>query len=831
MTGRVGILAFLLASGAVQGMSRLPQAELLWALFAGLVVLSLGMVSTSLGRRRGLSWRLLAPLWAALFGLVYTVAIAQQRLGDELTEDNQNKIARVVLRVAGLVRLAPDSRVFEADVISSRPPGVPSRIQVSWSAPGHSGPYGRFNAPVADFPELAPGQVWRMALTLKRPHGARNLHGFDYEGYLFAQGIRATGSVRGKPILQDDQPWASLPIIAQRMRHRVREAVSPYIEGMRYGPVLLALSIGDQAGIDASDWQVFNRAGLSHLIAISGGHITMIAAVGGLTAFWLWRRARWKRRMLAECIPAQVVAALAALVVAWLYCLLAGWGVPARRTFLMLAVLALAHIFRMRLTASRVLCLAALAVVLLDPWAMLASGFWLSFGAVWVLMASGAWWGRQMQLAERSRVRGFWLFIVSATALQLAITVALLPLLALLFNEVSLVSPLANAYAIPLVTLLVTPLSLLLALLAFVPGLEFAAGWAAWLGHAVLEALMLPTVWLTQLELASVNVAAAPMWLSVVAVLGLLVAIMPYGLPMRHMAWLLMLPALFWRPERPLAGGWNLHALDVGQAASFVVQTANHVLVFDTGLRSSLQSDTGARTVWPFLRAQGEKNIDVLVVSHADIDHAGGTRSLLAAVPIQQSYSSFDLQAYLEREAGLLGLPGQTPPLPLAMTACEYGAIWQVDDVAFEFLWPLETEPRKTRSGKAPKPNDRSCVLRIRGRHHSILLTGDIGVAQERALLDRGLAGVDVVAVAHHGSLGSSAEQFVNGVEALHAIAQAGAWSRYGHPNSKVQQRWEDSGARFWRTDRDGAIHIQSHGENLTAQSVRQMHRRYWQGR
>ncbi|CAM5389467.1 DNA internalization-related competence protein ComEC/Rec2 [Eoetvoesiella caeni] len=831
MTGRVSILAFLLASGVVQGLPGLPRTQALGFAMAVLAVLSLALVLARPGGLRVLSWRWLVPLWAAWLGLAYTVAMAQQRLADELTEDNQNKVARVVLQVAGLVRLGADSRMFEADVISSRPAGVPSRIQVSWGAPGHSGPYGRFNAPAFDFPKLAPGQVWRMTLTLKRPHGARNLHGFDYEGYLFAQGIRATGSVRGTPVLLEDRPWASLPIAAQRMRHRVRAAASPFLEGMRYGPVLLALSIGDQAAIDTADWQVFNRAGLSHLIAISGGHITMIAAVGGLTAFWLWRRARWNRRMLAEYIPAQIVAALAALAVAWLYCLLAGWGVPARRTFLMLAVLALAHIFRMRLTASRVLCPAALAVVLLDPWAMLASGFWLSFGAVWVLMASGAWWGRQMRKAGRSRLRAAWLFIVSATALQLAITVALLPLLALLFNEVSLISPLANAYAIPLVTLLVTPLSLLLALLAFIPGLEFAAAWAAWLGHAVLEALMHPTVWLTRLELASVNVAAAPAWMSLAAVLGLLAAILPYGLPMRHAAWLLMLPALFWRPERPSAGGWNLHALDVGQAASFVVQTANHVLVFDTGLRSGPQSDAGARIVWPFLRAQGENNIDVLVVSHADIDHAGGVRSLLAAAPVQQSYSSFDLQAHLKREAGLLGLPGQLPSLPLAMTACEYGAAWQVDGVAFEFLWPLRTEPNKARKGKSRKSNDRSCVLRIRGRHHSILLTGDIAAAQERALLDRGLAGVDVVAVAHHGSLGSSAVQFVNGVQAGHAIAQAGAWNRYGHPHPKVQRRWEDAGAQFWRTDRDGAVQVQSRSRGLVAQSVRHMRKRYWQGR
>lgn len=826
MLGRTSILAFLLASGVVHGLPRLPDAFLLGVLAAALVAFS---AVAAMVARTGCAypWRVVVPAWAALCGLTYTVALADLRLADALAEDNQNKVSRVVLQVASLPRVTLDSRVFEAEVISSRPLGVPSRIQVSWNAPGRSGPYGRFGAPGDELPELVPGQVWRMALTLKRPHGVRNPYGFDYESHLFARGLRATGSVRGNPVLLDDRPWSSLAIVAQRARHRVREAASPYVEGMRYGPVLLALSVGDQAGIKASDWVVFNRAGLSHLIAISGGHITMIAAVAGLTVFWLWRRWRIGGRMLAEYMPAQIVAALAALLVAWLYCLLAGWGVPAQRTFLMLGVVGGAHVFRVPLTASRVLCVAALAVVVLDPWAVLASGFWLSFGAVWVLMASEAWWGQQIRRATQSRLRAVMLFMAVATALQLAITAALMPVLALLFHEVSLVSPLANAYAIPLITLLVTPLSLLLALFATIPGCQLVASWTAWVGHAVLDALMQPTVWLTQMELASVTVPEAPIWLTFLAVLGLLVAILPHGLPLKHAGWVLMLPALFWRPERPPPGGWNAFALDVGQAGSFVVQTARHVLVFDAGLRSSPESDGGARVVWPFLRALGETKLDVLVVSHVDIDHAGGVRSLLSAAPVQQSYSSFDLPAYLEREAGLLGQPGQLPALPLAVSACEYGTVWHVDGVTFEFLWPLAVGASRVRS-KLERSNDRACVLRVRGQHHSVLLTGDIGVAQERQLVRRGLGNIDVVAVAHHGSKGSSAPEFVQDTKALHAIAQVGALNRYGHPNAAVEQRWVSSGAQFWRTDRDGAISVYSRAERLAVRAARRSQHRYW---
>src|SRR5690606_36917081 len=247
------------------------------------------------------------------------------------------------------------------------------------------------------------------------------------------------GSVRGTPRYLRDEPWASLPVAAQRARHVVRTAMQPHLANKRYGAVLLALAIGDQAGVPASDWAVFNRTGITHLVSISGSHITMISALGGLLVFWLWRRLRIRGRALAERLPAQLAAALAALLVAWLYCLLAGWGVPARRTFLMLAVMAGAYLLRLPMSASRLLSLVAFAVVLLDPWALLASGFWLSFGAVYVLMASSGWWG---QPAGHVAVAGRWRragdFLGKATRLQLSITAGLMPLLALIFHEVSL---------------------------------------------------------------------------------------------------------------------------------------------------------------------------------------------------------------------------------------------------------------------------------------------------------------------------------------------------------------------------------------------------------
>lgn len=814
----------LCAAGAVHLLPAMPSPGVLG--MALVVLLAAGRALPARARR------LRFVAWAVFVMFVLTVWRVESRLADRLAPDNEDQVSRVVLRIAGLPRQSPDSRQFEAEVLSSRPEGVPSQIVVSWNAPGYAGVYGRPDPTPAVFPELVPGQVWQMALTLRTPSGARNPSAFDYEAYVFGQGLRAKGSVRGKPGFVRDDGWIGVSGSAQRARHYVREAMQPYLEGKRYGAVLLALTIGDQASVGPQDWGVFNRAGLTHLVSISGSHITMIAAVGGLAMLALWRRLRWRGRALAERLPAQVAAAITALLVAWLYCLLAGWGVPARRTFLMLAIVATAQILRLPLTLSRLLAAVAVIVVVLDPWALFASGFWLSFGAVYILMASARWWGQRVSNEQPGRrltvARAVWV----AVWMQLAITAGLMPLLALIFNDVSVVSPLVNAYAIPVISFIVTPLSLLCAAASVVPGLGWLAELLAWLGHGALELMMVPTVWLAQWPWSSFTVAAAPLSLTVWALVGLLVAIAPYGLPLRSLGWLFMVPALAWTPPRPGQGQWTLTALDVGQGSALVVQTTNRVLVFDTGVRHGPDSDEGARTVVPYLRAMGLRNIDVLVLSHADMDHAGGMLSVLKALPVGQSYAPFDVEAHIEKSRSLLN---DTEPvqLPQARTECKYGTHWSVDGVSFEFLWPVPVTGVLP-GGSAPKlsskqRNKAACVLRVSGEHHSVLLTGDIGVAEERQLVRRGLGAVDVVVAPHHGSRFSSSAVFAGATQPAHVISQNGWLNRYGHPAPAVQLRWQDLGAQFWRTDWHGAITLKSTQDGLKVQAERLVRRRYWQ--
>ena len=771
-------------------------------------------------------------LLSAWSGFVFTVLCAQTRLDQSLAEINVDKVSRVTLRVDSLPRLQPDRLDFEAVVLDAHPSGVPERIRVRWPAGGWRGPYAPAQPPETPFPEVRPGQVWRMALVLRPVRAALNFHAFDAEAHAFAAGIRAQGSVRGTPEWLRDEDWAGLSVIAGRARHAVREAMAPSLRDLRYGPVLRALAIGDQDGVDDADWTVFNRTGITHLVSISGSHITMLAGAAALAVSFLWRRLRWRGRVLAERWPARRAGAVAALLTAWLYCLLAGWGVPARRTFMMLAVVAGAQALQLRISGSRVLALAAVAVVATDPWSVLSGGFWLSFLAVAVLLAVGARAQEQPAASDRAapvtprRRRDRWLRgLKLATRLQWAVTWALAAPLAWTFHEVSLVSPLANAYAIPVIELLVTPLSLLLAAVALAPGLESVAAILAWLAHGLLALMMRPTEWLAALP--AWPVPAGPAWVYLLGMAGVAVALWPGACPLRHRAWawFALAPMLLWPPDRPGDGEWDLHALDVGQGSALLIRTARHSLLFDAGARHARHADEGARTVVPALKALGVARLDALIVSHADLDHAGGVRSVLAAVPARQAFASFDLESWLRAETRKLG--AETTPLPQAASPCRFGDRWRMDGVEFEFLWPLDARARR----KGVAANASSCVLRIRGAHHSVLLTGDIERRAESALVERGLTPADIVVVAHHGSRTSSSAAFVDVVAARHVVFQVGAWNRHGHPDAAVVARWRRAGAVLWRTDSQGGVDARSRADGLALSGALDASRRYWHGR
>lgn len=852
--GRLVALSIVAAAVYVQTLPELPDRLLLIILSAmGVLWLAIQLLFVRFRQYRwsGVTVRVSVLLCAFTLSLTWSSWRAEFRLRDQLSAEKENVVSRVTFLVNGLVQDQGDSLRFDAivqkdaknDALAS---GIPQHIQVVW----------RKSLPEQQPLEVRPGQQWRAALIFKRPRGALNPHGFDYEAHLLSRNIRAIGRVRGHPVLLSEDGFHSMQVVVSLARQKLRSAMRRYVGDMTYGAVLIALAIGDQDSVRTEHWNIFNKTGITHLVSISGSHVTMLAAFGGLSMLCLWKRLRWRERALGEHIPAKVMAGVAALVVAWLYCLLAGWGVPARRTFFMLLVSGLAMMARLPIKASGVLCLAAAVVTVIDPWSPVSSGFWLSFGAVAILFFVGSQ-AESIQSESVSRRVRFWQILRESARLQWLITLAMLPALAFLFQQISLSSPLANAVAIPIVTFIVTPFALLTALIACVPDLSAIATITAWIAHVAFDGCMIPVSWLAHASWSSFSVAAMPLWTLVLSVLGVCWALQPPGVPLRWVGWTLLLPALSWQPQRLPNGGWWLSALDVGQGSAILVQTRHHALLFDTGPKVG-SSDAGQRVVVPAMRALGVRKLDALVISHSDMDHAGGLPGILKEMSVEHVFSSFDLESWLSKNPQTASTVASRSR-PNMVTSCVAGYVWDWDGVRFSFLHPQEESvelfknqnsiqlKKKVRINKI-RTNTQSCVLHIQGTHHSALLTGDIGTKQEEAILQRSSTALatskdrthknnlrrsfaDVVLVGHHGSLTSSSQAFVRFLGASHAIAQAGYLNRFSHPAQEVQQRWLSARARFWRTDIHGAVTVESSLEGLNVQSESFRRKRYWHER
>ncbi|MDQ0068796.1 DNA internalization-related competence protein ComEC/Rec2 [Variovorax boronicumulans] len=485
------------------------------------------------------------------------------------------------LRVTGVVSQMPQRNEtgtrFHLDVESVRwadarndaPPTVPSRIALGWYGEntgiwGHA-VEGRATSS-AIVGELHAGERWQLTVRLRAPHGNLNPHGFDSELWLWEQGVHANGYVRTGT--RDAAPayvastWRH-PI--ERAREAVRDAVFERVADRNQAGVIAALVTGDQRAIDRAGWDVFRATGVAHLMSISGLHITMFAWLAAHVVGALWRRSG--RLMLR--LPAPQAALIGGVLLATLYALFSGWGVPAQRTVWMLATIALLRLTGRRWPWPHVWLLTAAVVVALDPWALMQAGFWLSFVAVGVLFATDS---STTEAGERRKpTAGSRLFLFFRE--QWVITLALTPLSLLLFQQVSLVGLLANAIAIPWVTLVVTPLAM--------GGAVVAPLWdvAAW----AVQALAVLLQWLAGLPFATLSMAAPPWWMAACGVAGgaLLAMYLPWS--MRALGLPLLLPVLLWQMPRPASGEFELLAADIGQGNAVLVRTATHSLLYDTG--------------------------------------------------------------------------------------------------------------------------------------------------------------------------------------------------------------------------------------------------------
>ena len=777
---------------------------------AGLLLLGAWLLARRAGRRLA---RPGTMPWAAAAAAMLMLALASAgwRAQARLDERLASALEGQDLWVTGVVARLPQSGAagirfwFEVEQAALGRPGGP---QVSLPPLLALGWYDGFDddAPAAEGrADLRAGQRWRLPLRLKQPHGALNPQGSDAELMWFEQGLGATGHVRNGRLEAQAGPRLLAEAVAhpvERARQAIRDAIRRQVSDPRAAGVLAALAVGDQSAIEREDWDLFRRTGIAHLVSISGVHVTMFAWLAAALGGWAWRRS--SRLML--WLPAPLAARWLGLALATAYAMLAGWGVPAQRTVLMLASAGLLRSWGRHWPWPLVLLAAAVVVTVLDPWALLQPGFWLSFTAVGLLMASepqapppkpvageaaGGWrpWAGSL-LGQHLRA-------------QTVATLGLAPLSLVFFQQLSLVGFLANLVAIPLVTLLITPLALLGVLL---PGLWWLAAALVQAGCVGLAAL---ASWPGAVHLA----AAAPAWVVACGLLGATLGVLPLPWALRGLALPLLLP-LLWPPvARPARGSVELVAADVGQGTAVLVRTQSHLLVYDSGPLYSADSDAGQRVLLPLLQARGEALVHRLMISHSDIDHVGGAASLVAGLPVLALHSSLPFDHPLLQHA---------LHNPVPHTRCAAGQQWQWDGVTFEVLHPLAedyAQPRKT--------NAMSCVLRIRDQAgRSILLTGDIEAAQEAALVGRlgpALAS-DVLLVPHHGSRTSSTRAWLAAVAPQWAVVQAGYRSRYGHPAPDVMGRYDALGISVVRSDRCGAWLWQD-GQTACTRDVR---RRYW---
>lgn len=780
---RGAILAFALGAAWLQTRAVLPP--LAW--IAALPLLALAWwLAPHHGPARHVR-PVLVWMLALACGFQYAAWRADLRMSEQLSEHWAGRDVAFSGRVVGLPETTPRGLRFVVDVGPVHTPGarLPGRVQLGWYArPGEPAPSARG------------GDCVDLVARLHPPRGSLNPGGFDYAAWLLERGIRATGSVRVPP-----RPAVTCGGGARAALDRVRERIRAHLRAnlgeAPHGGVVVALAIGDQDAIAPAQWTLFRQTGTTHLFSVSGLHITLFSAMVFAAVRRIWRL--WPPLNLR--VPARRAGIALGMLAALAYTAISGFGIPAQRTLLMLATAAGVAWLDRSPDPSRLLAAALLVVVAFDPWAALAPGFWLSFGAVAALVYGGT---------GRLRPPSVWLGWLRT---QWAVTVALMPALLALFHEISLVSPLANLIAIPAISLLAVPLSLLAALL---PWAEIA-----WLAHAVVAGVIAFMRLLVALPQPLFHAASPDIVAILLALLGAAALLLPRGVPGRWLGVLLFLPLLLPRVPAPPPGHVWLSALDVGQGSAVVVRTHTRTLLVDAGNRYASGEDAGARVIAPYLWSRGIKRLDGLVITHDDLDHSGGALSLLASHPPAWLLTSIaGMPAHRRDESGRQLLARRPDAV-----ACVAGQRWTWDGVEFAVLHP----PAHHYAHPGFADNDRSCVVALRAGEHRALLTGDIERLAEMNLLERdALQPVDVVVVPHHGSKSSSTPAFVAATRPAWAVIQVGWRNPFGHPHAEVLARYRAAGAAVLRTDRDGAVTLHMGGDDIAVTRARDAQRRYW---
>ncbi|MBV1915949.1 MAG: DNA internalization-related competence protein ComEC/Rec2 [Pseudomonadales bacterium] len=663
---------------------------------------------------------------------------------------------------------------------------------------------------------VRPGELWRWKVRLKRPRGFSNPAGFDYEGWLFEQGIGATGYIKKSDENTRLDTFVGTEVV-QRLRWAISENMGNLIgETSHFGP-MLALINGDRSHLGPAQWKTLLDTGTNHLIVISGLHIGLIAVLAyQLVGFILRRVLLSNRRFLKPFIRIRITDSIslqcwAAIIAAGAYTAIAGFSLSTQRAFIMVSVVMLAQLSGRNVRPLNSFLLALVCVLIIDPLAVMSAGFLLSFSAVAALLYVFV----NRHPAKPGGVARVW---NNWGLAQWTVFVALLPILSMLLLNVSLVSPLANLIAVPVVSLLIVPLTLAGAILS--PLFEIVGIQLLLVANWLLEVLWVYLQWLASIGDFGWYPGGISGWSFIAAIVAVVLLLAPKGMPGRWLGILCFLPLLI-----PSSAGLDrseleMAILDVGQGLSVSIRTANHSLLYDTGPRFSPQFDAGSAVVVPFLRKQGTGTLDLLLLSHADNDHVGGASSVLDTISVDRLLLGSRNKQIHELQSSF----------PVQTTACSAGTSWQWDGVQFDLLYPFEQGARRE--------NNNSCVLMVKSPGVSILFTGDIESSVEKELVEKygSQLKADILIAPHHGSNTSSTRRFIESVSPAQVIISSGYNNRYRHPASAVIDRYNVIGSDIINTAHEGAIvyyfkgysEFDDPGKLVKPRRFRKENRKYW---
>jgi len=749
-------LAFLLGVLLLQFFPHLPNAYWLVVILIGALLFRKSIYM--LGMTLGFSWCLL---------------VAHYHTSWQLPQDLEGKTISIKGEIASIPEESRFNTAFLFSLKKINDQSAHGLVRLTWHEKFH---------------HLYVGDQWQYTSRLKQIHGTLNPDGFDYEAWAVQEGIRANGYITKS----DDNKrlnhffWHH-PL--DRMRQSLKEKIERYLPSSATSPWVIALALGERHGISEEKWEVLRNTGTNHLMAIAGLHIGFMAGFMFFLGSFVWRRIPF----LALKLPAQHAGAISALIIALIYSAMAGFSIPTQRASIMLFTFFLALFLRRKLMAWHAWSMALLLVLLINPLSVLDASFWLSFSSVALIIYG---------VSARLSPRGLWWKL---GRIQWVIALGLVPCSIGLFQQCSLISFIANSIAIPFVGFLIVPCCLLGCLV-----LLFSIKVGALIllfSDKMLSVLWMILSYFSHLSWASWFPAMPTYGMLITATIGVILLLLPIGSPGRWFGIVWLLPLCLYQPKTPLLGEMRFTLLDVGQGLSAVVQTKNHILIFDAGAKLGDNFDMGESVVVPFLHSLGAKKIDMLVVSHGDNDHIGGAAAIIQQFPVLSAKTS---------------VPNDLSKI--RATYCLRGERWVWDNVTFSFLYPSQDN--------LGLDNDSSCVLKISNGSQSILLTGDIEKFSEKYLIENNFSDLPatILVAPHHGSKTSAVDSFLEAVKPVIVLFPVGYRNRYHFPNPSVIEKYRDLGALQYDTAHAGAIEflIPATQNTLVPKLYRQEHHHYW---